>query len=132
MWGAWRRRLCFDHIVGVNKKVGEMKIEINEQPRMTIEEFADLHDLTVDVNERTPSMMGDRWTEESRYYAQFRDSEIKEGRMLAGTYGNGCTPEQAISDYASEISEKLLVLHAFSHSQERREIWVPVLIQGEK
>ena len=102
-----------------------MKIKIDRLPRMTLEEFADKNDLTIVVKER-PS--GYRWT--SKFYAMFEGPwYVKEGEyFVKGSFGNGDTPEEAIADYAKEISEQTLV---YKHSNNDTDIKVPILIEKE-
>lgn len=91
--------------------------------RMTIQAFAEQHGLEMVVTERP------LWAQRegvSRYYAVFDGAETRAGRcMLAGTHGDGATPEEAIAAYADAISGQLLVVDAYT--PERREIPVPVL-----
>ena len=97
-------------------------------PAMTLEEFADINGLVLKVKERsseTVSMV--HVGENRRFYAMFEDSEIKEDCTLRGGFGDGATEEQAILNYAKEISEKMLVINAFD-SDKRREIGVPRII----
>lgn len=98
-----------------------MKIEKHEIDGMTIEEFADKHDLVMEIHERrTP--IGDP----SRYYAHFKSAEAKEGTCcLVGLFGNGSTPEEAITNYAREISLRTIIINAMRDN--RREIIVPRL-----
>lgn len=105
-----------------------MKIEMYTKERMELEEFADKHGLVMEIHERTPSDMGQRWTENDRYYAHFKDCEIKDGPMLRGEFGDGSTPQVAMNNYARSISNKLLVIDACKNS--RREIWAPLLTYG--
>ncbi|MGD9697532.1 hypothetical protein [Acinetobacter sp.] len=92
-----------------------MKIKEFRRDRMTIEQFAELHDLTMEVHERYPG----------NWYAHFENSDIKEGAILKRAYGNGVNKENAIKNYADEISGTLLVLNAMS--DDRKEIRVPLL-----
>lgn len=96
-----------------------MKTIIKRVPVMTIEKFADQHNLEMEVNERNEPEGSP-----SRYYAHFKHAEVKEGRILCGTYGDGATPKEAITNYAPQISLKLLVIDAYG---DRREIQVPRL-----
>lgn len=102
-----------------------MKIERHFQPRSTIEAFADAHDLTMIVYERKPSDLGFCWTERIRFFAHFKNANVKDGSTIVGVFGNGATPEEAIENYAPEISGKLLVINA--GSPERKEVQVPLL-----
>lgn len=101
-----------------------MKITVHELPRMTVEEFADLHDLEMEVRER--------FSEDGpyRFYAHFSETEESRGGLLVGVYGDGGSPEEAIANYAKAISGKLLVVQPFS-PEGRKKISVPILIQSE-
>lgn len=101
-----------------------MKIKKNYLARLTIEEFADQHFLTMVVQERSKKHGL------PRFYASFENSEIKGDGILIGMCGNGETEEAAIKDYGERISGETLVLDAYTDS--RREIQVPVLIVLEK
>ena len=103
-----------------------MKIERQKQPRMTINEFADRHDLTMVVVER-PIRHRDGLKD---LYCHFKSAEVKDGGLLRGASGNGNSEDEAISDYARQISEQLLVIDAMT--QERREIFVPVLVEDDE
>lgn len=100
-----------------------MEIKIFEIERKTIEGFADSYNLVMEVRERhlRPSSPAGL----KRYYARFEKSEIKEGCILSSTCGNGDTYEEAINNYAKEISGNLLVINATGTL--RREIKVPIL-----
>lgn len=98
-----------------------MKIERHEIEETTIEAFADLHGLVMEVHERKKPV-GDL----SRYYAHFKSAEAREGTCcLIGLFGNGRTPEEAIAEYASVISLRTLIIDAMT--KKRREIEVPRL-----
>lgn len=100
-----------------------MKVEKRLIPEMTIEEFAEKHDLIMEVNERRSDRMRRPW----RFYASFKYAELREGdRLLRGAYGNGDTAEEAIANYAEEISGGLLILNAYG--SDRKEIKVPRLL----
>lgn len=106
-----------------------MKILEDFIPTMTIEEFAEKHNLVMVVKERGSSLMRMPHIGRSgRFYAEFENSEIKGDGVLIGVFGNGPTPKDAISDYARHISERRLVLKAWNKS-ERREIEVPRLME---
>jgi len=103
-----------------------MEIKYDKIQRMTISEFADMHDLNMVVRERHTGH-GDNSL--PRFYASFEHSEVSDRCMLIGKYGDGDTPEEAIKDYAKEISEKKLVLNAYR--KNRVEIQVPCLLDEE-
>jgi hypothetical protein len=48
--------------------------------------------------------------------------------MLAGKYGNGATPEEAIRNYVPEISLRRIIIRAMY--SDRQEINVPRLKSG--
>lgn len=98
-----------------------MKTTIEKVERMTIQAFAEKHDLKMRIVERErPS------EERMRYYANFERAEIRSGeRMLCGMHGNGPSPALAVAAYAKSLSGELLILNAMSDN--RREIRVPIL-----
>ena len=91
---------------------------------MTIEEFAEKHNLTMRVTRRP-----DRAGTDGEYYAHFDHADVK-GNFLVGSIGNGATEGCAIADYARKISRQLLVLNAYGTN--RREIRVPFLTDAPK
>lgn len=99
-----------------------MKIIRKPVLTMTLEEFAEEHDLTLEVVERGIDFRDT----DARYYADFVGCEVKKNGILLSEFGDGATEEGAIANYASVISGKTLVLGAFT--PERREIQVPILV----
>lgn len=97
-----------------------MKTVIEKIPTLTLAEFADRNGLVMEVVERRRPI-GDP----SRYYAHFQRVEVREVCLLRGTYGDGSTPEEAIANYAPEISLKIIVVDARMPS--RKEIESPRL-----
>jgi len=94
---------------------------------MALSDFADKHGLVMQVKERTRTELWRGFDYESnRYYAQFRDVDVKDGAVLRGTFGNGRTPEAAMANYAKEISGKLLVKD-WHKPDERKEFHAPEL-----
>ena len=94
-----------------------MKITVNKIKEGTLEEFADEYDLEMVVKERSnPS------DPSKKFYAKFPRCEILKRSLLIGKFGDGETVEDAIRDYAKQISEELLVKNA--HTKERQEIRV--------
>lgn len=98
-----------------------MKLETSYIDEMTIEQFAEAHGLTMQVLERRVPQGAPH-----RYYAHFKDADIKEGGCLVGTFGNGPSPAAAIDDYAREIALKRLVINACDE-KNRLELEVPRL-----
>lgn len=96
-------------------KENQMNVEIKAVKSGTIEEFAEAHQLTMDVVERE---LPER--SPMRYYAKFARCEVKNRGCLEGRFGNGSTPEEAIKNYATEISMQDLVFNA--HTENRKEI----------
>ena len=97
-----------------------MEIERHQLEEMTIEEFAENNNLIMEVHERDNPKL-------PRCYAHFKHSEIKDGICLSGKFGDGETEQEAIRNYAKEISGQMLVIGAFSN--DRRNIQVPRLIE---
>ncbi len=97
-----------------------MKKTVKNIPQCSIEQFAERHDLEMEINER-PTAIGDP----SRYYANFKGASTKGNHVLISDFGNGATPEQAIAEYAARISLKTLVFGEYS--KDRTEIRVPRL-----
>ena len=93
-----------------------MKTEIVTVPETTIEQFAEKHGLVMQVRERGKNAA---W----RYYAMFKDVEITDGHFLISAFGDGHTPEEAIANYWPQLSEKHIVVNAYS--RDRREITCP-------
>ena len=101
-----------------------MEVVIKAIPRLTVEQFADRHGLVMEVFERNPKV-GMLTGKFEPFYAHFRSSDVKEGSVLIGEFGNGQTPAEAIADYASRISNRVLVVNA--STDQRRELTVPYL-----
>ncbi len=100
-----------------------MKIERKMADRMTIEEFANAHGLTMEIVER--GAFARKHTPVDRFYARFKDAEVQEGSVLIGVTGNGNSEYEAIYNYAEKIEGKMLVIDAFGSN--RKEIMVPFL-----
>ena len=96
-----------------------MKIIDRTFPATTFGDFADRHSLTLVVKERPI----DREWVHGRYYAYVEGAEVKEGRLLRSTYGNGVTPDKAISEYAGRLRGLILVINA--DGDDRRELQCP-------
>jgi len=103
-----------------------MEIKRNFISRMPIEDFADMHGLVMEINERRNAAANRL----HRYYANFQHTEVKDGGFLCSAFGNGNTPDEAVADYAREISEKRLVLNAYT--PDRKEIDAPILTEATK
>jgi hypothetical protein len=100
-----------------------MKTTIIRVPEMTMEDFADKHNLHMVVTERkVPDGVKDR------FYARFEHVEISEGCILRGAYGDGVSPEAAIYAYGEAISLKKIIYDAMG--KNRKEIEVPRIVRG--
>jgi hypothetical protein len=86
--------------------------EIPKAPAVSLDSFAETHALEMVVFERPAG-----YSPNARYYARFKDVDIKRGCMIGGGGGNGDTPEDAIHDYACMIRGKLLVKNGMSESR---------------
>jgi hypothetical protein len=101
-----------------------MKITLKQLERLTIEDFADKHNLTMVVVERqaTKGLMP--------FYAEFEGSEVIEhhgAKFIGSLFGDGWNPDEAIKDYAKKLSNKVLVFNSFSKT-DRKEIECPKFI----
>jgi hypothetical protein len=100
-----------------------MKIIIEEQPRMTLEKFGDLHGLTLRVTERAGDLRNI-----SLWYASFDHVEVIRKGMLHSVCGGGDTIRGAIKAFVENISNERIVIKAAS--PDRREVRVPKLTIG--
>jgi hypothetical protein len=105
----------------VMKKFGSDEEEKKPLPT-TLEEFAELHGLTMEVRERSKRQMQFNGGL-SRYFASFDRVEVMEGGMLSCQSGNGDTPAEAIAAYLPTIVGQRIVVNAMRPS--RKEIDVP-------
>ena len=64
--------------------------------------------------------------QDDRWLAQIEHCDVKEDGVLAGSYGDGKTPEEAIMDYIDQIEGKCIAINAYT--DKRREYNVPVSI----
>lgn len=60
------------------------------------------------------------------FYVSFPKSEIASKGMLIGKFGNGNTIDEALKDYADELSEETIIFNAYTSS--RKEIKSPILV----
>ena len=95
-----------------------VKITLESICTGTIEKFADAYELEMHVRERKLPI-GDP----CRYFAAFRGVEEKQGSCLVSTHGNGATPEEAIRDYARQLSMKPIVHNAMCDDRRDIETW---------
>lgn len=98
---------------------------VERVPDMSIKEFARIHDLKLVVRERRVPVDVARRSPDNRFYATFESADVKGDGVLIGKFGNGATIDEAIQDYAREISVTTLVVGAWGSG--RREIVVPRL-----
>lgn len=73
-------------------------------PQCSLAQFADIHGLTLVVRQRPD------WVSCARYYAMFKDTWVMQHGVRHGVFGNGDSIEQAITEYAKEISGKSLMI----------------------
>ena len=97
-----------------------MKIIRKLIDRDNLESFAEKNNLVMEVHERS------HIDSPTRFYAHFKNAEIKDGSMLIGAYGDGSCEALAIKDYAKRISGQWLVIDAYKPA--RKEIKVPILL----
>ena len=87
-----------------------MEIKRNFEPEMMLQEFADVHGLTMEVNERS-------YPDLPRFHARFEGVEIA---AVRGELGSGETEEEAIEHYRKVIQNKLLVYRSEKRVQVPR------------
>ncbi len=104
-----------------------MKVDVKAVPEMTLEQFADEHELTLQVTERGSETLKLPCVRH-RWHAGFKGVEVKQRSCLMSIYGNGSTKEDAIDDYRQQLSEKSVVVDAYS--SKRRDIEVPRLVEA--
>jgi hypothetical protein len=103
-----------------------MKVLRSAPNRMALEEFAEKHDLVLEIHERTRTELHpDFELESNRFYVCFKGVETKDGPILSSAHGNGATEGMAMQEYAAKISGKLLVVDSFT--KKRREFYAPEL-----
>jgi len=95
---------------------------------MSLQEFADEHNLTLEMHERT----GRDFHGLPRFYCHFKHADVKQGGCLYGKFGQGSTEVDAMKDYIKEIRETILVIDAWAiNPDDRHEIVVPNLYIDE-
>jgi hypothetical protein len=98
-----------------------MKIVRYYIPVVPLDKFADDNGLVMEIHERDYPV-----GHPLRFRASFAGVEIARGmHMLCSLSGNGCTPENAMEDYAKDLSLRTLVVNAMG--PDRREIKAPRL-----
>ena len=98
-----------------------MNITENLIPEMTLEKFADEHDLEFEINERNVPK-----NDPMRFYVNFKGAWISEPGVFCGASGDGNTKEEAIKNYKNRISNSCLVFHPNCSNEKR--IHVPHII----
>lgn len=99
-----------------------MKITYERVPTGTIEQFAEVHDLEMVVAEREVERdlpIG----HPSRYCAKFKHADVEDEGCLESMYGNGPSENEAIRDYAKNISLRTLVLNAYTNDRREIKVW---------
>ena len=99
-----------------------MKVKRYLIPEVKIQDFAEEHNLVLEVHERRNPIVR---RNAGKYYCHFQNAEVLDDPVLIGEYGNGKTEEQALANYAERISYQTLVIDACG--KKRREIEVPKL-----
>lgn len=94
-----------------------------EPSGVTLSAFAEENNLTMAVRQRHSEPKAIKGL--PRFWAWFEWVDVLEGSFRVGVFGNGETPEDAIADYAEEISGKTLAVN--SGKPDAHTIKVPVL-----
>jgi len=116
---GWRRRKKS----GGRVRAELMEIDLHAIEESTIEDFAEKHGLRMQVYERSNRSFPNPLP---KYFAYFYGAEISDGAILNSIFGDGNTPEEAIANYADQISEKVLTFDAWLST--RYQIFVPRLV----
>jgi hypothetical protein len=98
-------------------KIERIKHDPDPEP-MSLTEFAETYDLTLEVNER-PIVKGSR----RKFWVRFKRTEVKDRGLLIGETGDGPSEYVAIVDYVGKIAGRTIVFDAYGSS--RQEIQVP-------
>lgn len=78
----------------------------------------------LEVNEREDGMSDT--LNPRRFYAFFKEGAVKEGAFLISVTGNGDTIDEALQDYANQISFTRMAF--LSHTDSRKEVSCPKLV----
>lgn len=78
----------------------------------------------LEVNERPISSASIKGLH--RFYVSFKEGEVMQGGCLIGSSGNGNTIDEALQDYAKQISCTRMVFGAYTNN--RKEISFPKLV----
>ncbi len=97
-----------------------MQIERDLIEKMSLQEFADRHNLVMRISERRPPLEN-----LERFIASFKNVEVVGDGVLSSLYGDGPTEEIAMQNYAKQLSHTLIAVDAYS--PKRREIQCPEL-----
>lgn len=123
-------------VYGRYGKLGAMKISVRrlgwDSPTpVEFSEWAERHDLELQVLERSTRRDLDRW------YCSFRGLETLDRGILTSSSGSGDSPERAIADYAETLRGKRCVtraMHADRQEFDAPNEWAPedyaTLLQG--
>jgi hypothetical protein len=99
-----------------------MQIERQFIKELTLDQFADVYDLVLEVIERPSDHVYNGY----RFHARFKGVEVMDRGLLISEYGSGPTEQEAIDNYRKKLTEKLIVYGAYT--PVRQEILVPRLI----
>lgn len=94
---------------------------VNISRHCTLAEFADAHDLVLEVHEYLPV-----YHDSLHFGAKFRNCELIDGLVLKSQPGHGATAAEAINSYASLISNKRLKRY-LGKDQGYETLDVPIL-----
>lgn len=78
----------------------------------------------LEVNERPINSLNEKIL--NRFYVSFKDGEVMQGSCLLGKYGDGNTIDEALKDYANQISCTRMVFGAYTNN--RKDISIPKLV----
>ena len=87
---------------------------------MKLQDLLDLLDLDLLVTRYA--------NQKGRFSASFRNTDVKEGIMLCGAYGDGKDYHSAVEDYLKKIRGRRIVINA-GDKERRREFTVPESVE---
>ena len=102
-----------------------MDIIRNLVKKVTLQDFAKDHGLTMVVNERDTE--DPSFSHLKRFYVSFVDVHKYDGHGIGSLYGQGDTEEEAISNYAKLLSNERVMIGYFADKKKAKDIFVPYL-----
>lgn len=102
-------------------------MKINLIKSKEILEFEKEIGYELEVNERPQKYISENLVK--RFYVSFKNGEVMYGGCLCGYTGNGNTIDEALSDYANQISSTRMAFDAYT--PKRKVIDIPKLVHTQ-